>query len=535
MANKLLYKEEARKNIKQGVDKLVDAIKVTLGPKGQNGVVYKEYGNPIVTNDGISLLKEIEVEDEFQNIGARLVKEAASKTNDATGDGTTTASILVQSMASEGLKHITAGYNPILLREALKSASKQVIETLDKHSVNIDNIQDITNVATISAQDEKVGQAIAKIFDKIGQNAVITVEPAHKLGLFTDIVEGMQFNQGYLSPYMVTDKESRKATLEAPAILLTDKTISTLNDAMNIANQVVHELENKNILIVAEDVKGDALAMFMTNHIKGTFNCAAVKAPSFASNKKELLEDIAVLTDAKIISSDLGNSLQDINADMFGTAEKVVVSQDTTTIVSNQKDSSDVKKRIKQLEKDIEQAESDYKKEKIKERLAKLTSGVAVISIGAATEVERKEKIDKVEDAVNATRAGIEEGILPGGGIPLFRIGKMLASYETQDKNRMAANQIISQALQAPARQIIRNAGQDSSEVLAQLKDKFAYGYNALTGQYGDLTDQGIIDPTKVVKSAFQNAISVVCSLLTVETAIVNTVEETPQEQQNAV
>ncbi len=529
MAKQILYGELARRKLKNGVDKLANAVKVTLGPKGRNAVLDKGFGSPTITNDGVSIAKEIELEDKVENIGAEIVKEVASKTNDVAGDGTTTATLLTQALVAEGLKNVTAGANPLALRRGLEKGAKFVVEELKKMSKPISTKEEMAQVATISAEDSELGNLIAEVMAEVGKDGVVTVEESQTLGIQKEIVKGLQFDRGYISPYMITDPERMEAVYEDVYILVTDKKLSSLQDVLPILEKVA-QTGKKNLVIIADDVDGDALATLVVNKLRGMFNALAVKAPGFGDRKKELLQDIAVVTGAQVISEELGMKLENVELSMLGHARRVVATKDTTTIVEGKGDKKDIEARIKQIKRQIEEATSEFDKEKLQERLAKLAGGVAVIKVGAPTEVEQKARQHKTEDALAATRAAIEEGILPGGGVALLRVAQKLSEFKLEDPEEMVAVNILKRALEEPIRQIAQNAGKDGAVVAAEvLKHKGSYGYNAAKDVYEDLLEAGIVDPTKVVRSALENAVSAASMLLTTETVVT----EKPEKKKN--
>jgi len=525
MAKQILFNESARQSLKKGVDKLADTVKVTLGPKGRNVVLDKGYGAPHITNDGVSIAKEIELEDKYENVGASIIKEVATKTNDVAGDGTTTATILAQAIITEGLKNVTAGANPIQIKKGLEKGRDVVTEALKKISKPIGSKSEIAQVATISAQDAEIGGMLADIMHELGKDSVITVEESQAFGLSKEMVEGMQFDKGYISHYMITNAERMEAEYEDPFILITDKKISSLQELIPVIEKIA-KAGRKDLVIIADDVDGDALPTLVVNKLRGTFNALAVKAPGFGDRKKEMLQDIAVLTGGQVISEEVGLKLENIDLKMLGRARKVVATKDNTTIVEGKGKKSEIEERIAQIKRQIEKSDSDFDKEKLQERLGKLSGGVAVIKVGAATEVEMKAKKDKIEDALNATKAAVEEGIVPGGGVALIRALKALDGVKVQDDEKVALN-ILRRALEEPLRQIATNAGKDGSVVAAEVKKGEAgFGYNAGTDEYVDLIKEGIIDPTKVVRSALQHAISAAAMLLTTEAVVTDIPEK---------
>ena len=527
MAKDVKYNEEARQAIKVGIDKVADAVKITLGPKGRNAILDKGYGAPTITNDGVTIAKEIELEDKFENIGAELIKEVASKTNDVAGDGTTTSTILTQAIAREGLKYVAMGVNPVGIRHGIEAAGKEVIKELKANSKKIESKEEIAQVARISAEDPEVGNIIAEVMEKVGKDGVITVEESQTFGLSSDIVEGMQFDKGYISPYMITNTEKMQAEFEDPYILITDKKISSLNEVLPILEKIT-QAGKKDIVIIAEEVDGEALATLVINKLRGTFNALAIKAPGFGDRRKEMLSDIAVVTGGKVITEDLGIKLENATLDMLGNARKIISTKDNTTIVDGKSGKNDIENRIAQIRKEIEATDSDFDKEKLQERLAKLTGGVAVLKVGAATESELTYRKHKVEDALAATKAAVEEGIVAGGGTALVKagvavksVGVKTPSQDTKDEFE-AGFKILLRALEEPLRQIVQNAGKEEGAVIANLvRNGKQDGYNAVSGAVvPDMIKEGIIDPVKVTRSALENAISVSAMLLTTEVAV---------------
>ncbi|AEM78117.1 chaperonin GroEL [Thermoanaerobacter thermohydrosulfuricus] len=527
MAKQIKYGEEARRALERGVNAVADTVKVTLGPRGRNVVLDKKYGSPTVTNDGVTIAREIELEDPFENQGAQLLKEAATKTNDIAGDGTTTATLLAQAMVREGLKNLAAGANPMLLRRGIAKAVDAAVEGLKRISKPIDNKESIAHVASISAADEEIGKLIAEAMDKVGKDGVITVEESKTLGTTLEVVEGMQFDRGYISPYMVTDAEKMEAVLEEPVILITDKKISNIQDLLPLLEQIVQQ--GKKLLIIADDVEGEALATLIVNKLRGTFTCVAVKAPGFGDRRKEMLQDIAILTGGQVISEELGYDLKDVRLDMLGRARQVKVTKEYTTIVGGAGDPSEIKKRVNQIKAQIEETTSDYDREKLQERLAKLAGGVAVIQAGAATETELKEKKHRIEDALAATKAAVEEGIVPGGGIALLNViedvQKVVDSLEGDFKT---GAKIVLRALEEPVRQIATNAGVDGSVIVEKIKAAKDpnFGYDAYKEEFTDMFKAGIVDPTKVTRTALQNAASIASMILTTEAIVVDIPEK---------
>jgi len=524
MAKEIKFSEDARRAMLRGVDALADTVKVTLGPKGRNVVLEKKFGSPLITNDGVTIAKEIEFEDAFENMGAQLVSEVASKTNDVAGDGTTTATVLAQAMIREGLKNVTAGANPVGIRRGIELAVDVATEELAKISNPIQGKDSIAQVASISASDDEVGLLIAEAMEKVGNDGVITIEESKGFTTELEVVEGMEFDRGYASPYMVTDQDKMEAVLEDPYILITDKKISSIQDVLPLLEQVVQQ--GKPILIIAEDVEGEALATLVVNKLRGTFNAVAVKAPGFGDRRKAMLEDIAILTGGEVITEDLGLDLKTSTIDQLGRASKVVVSKENTTIVEGAGDSAAISARVNQIRAQAEETTSDFDKEKLQERLAKLAGGVAVIKVGAATETELKERKLRIEDALNSTRAAVEEGIVSGGGTALINIYNKVAELSLEGDEATGKN-IVLRALEEPVRQIATNAGLDGSIVVERLKnEEVGIGFNAATGEWVNMIDDGIVDPTKVTRSALQNAASVAAMLLTTEAVVADIPEE---------
>ena len=519
-AKQITYDVQAREKIMKGVDTLANAVKVTLGPRGRNVIIEKAFGSPKVTKDGVTVAKEIELEDKFENTGAQMVKEVASKTSDVAGDGTTTATILAQAIYREGSKLVAAGANPMALKRGMDKAVEKVVEELKKLSTPTREKKEIAQVGTISANnDSSIGEIIAEAMEKVGKEGVITVEEAKGMETTLEIVEGMQFDRGYLSPYFVTDPEKMEVHLEEPFILIHEKKISAMKDLIPILEEVARS--GKPLLIIAEDVEGEALATLVVNKIRGTLKCAAVKAPGFGERRKAMLEDIAILTGGRVISEDLGIKLENVTLNDLGTAKKVIIDKDNTTIVEGGGSKEALEGRVKQIRLQIEETTSDYDREKLQERLAKLIGGVAVIRVGAATESEMKEKKDRVEDALNATRAAVEEGIVPGGGVAYLRAQKALENLEGFSEEEKLGAEIIKKALEEPLKQIANNAGFEGSVVVERVKaEKGAFGFNAEKGEYEDLMKAGVIDPTKVTRFALQNAVSVAGLLLTTEAMV---------------
>lgn len=519
MAKMIEFGDEGRAGLQRGVNKLADTVKVTLGPKGRNVVLDKGFGAPTITNDGVTIAKEIELEDKFEDMGAQLIKEVASKTNDVAGDGTTTATILAQSMINEGLRNVAAGANPMEIRHGIEKATTKVVESIKKNSKEIAGREEIAQVASVSAGEEEIGNLIAEVMDLIGKDGVVTVEESNTLGLEKEVVRGMQFDNGFISQYMITDTASMKAVLENPYILITDKKISSVAEILPVL-EAIAQSGKKDIVIIAEDIDGEALATLVLNKLRGTINVLAVKAPGFGDRRKEMLQDIAVITGGQVISSDLGQKLEDTKIEMLGSARRVESDKDNTIIIEGKGDKEGVKERIAQLKTQIEKTSSDFDREKLNERLAKLSGGVGVIKVGAATETELKEKKYKVEDAVEATKAAIEEGIVPGGGVALVDTITELDSIKTTGDESIGI-EIVKKALESPMRQIAENAGTEGSIVIETVKKlKPGEGYNALTGEYGNMVNFGIIDPAKVARSAMQNAASISALILTTESVV---------------
>jgi len=534
MAKEILYKDKARESLKRGIDKVANVVKVTLGPKGRNVILEKSYGSPVITKDGVTVAKEISLENKLENVAAQLVKEVAEKTADIAGDGTTTATLLVQAIVNEGFNQISAGANPVILKKGIDKAVEKTLKMLDEKSVKIEDKKKIEEVASISANDPEIGKLIAEVFNDIGKDGVVTVEESQTLGFSKEVVEGLQFDKGYISPYMMTDTERMEAILDDPYILITDQKISSMNDLLPILEKVI-QAGKKNIAIIADDVEGEALATLIVNKIRGTFSALAIKAPGFGDRRKEMLEDIAIVTGGKVITSDLGLKLENADLSMLGQARRVVANKDNTTIVDGKGEKSEIEKRIKQIKSQIEKSDSEFDKEKLTERLAKLSGGVAVLKVGAVTETEMKEKKYRIEDAINATRAALEEGIVPGGGIALFEIAKELnnnkSKYFPIIGDEAKGVDILLRALEYPLRTIVENAGKAPEDVFTFLlkENKPGLGFNALTGEFVEMTKEGIIDPTKVVKTALSNASSV-ASLILISEAVIS---EIPEKKQN--
>ena len=518
MAKDIKFSEEARRAMLRGVDALADTVKVTLGPKGRNVVLEKKFGSPLITNDGVTIAKEIELEDAFENMGAKLVAEVASKTNEIAGDGTTTATVLAQSMIREGLKNVTAGANPMVVRKGIEKAVAVAIEELKSISKPIEGKESIAQVAAISSADEEVGALIAEAMERVGNDGVITIEESKGFTTELDVVEGMQFDRGYSSPYMVTDSDKMEAVLENPYILITDKKISNIQEVLPVLEQVVQQ--GKPLLLIAEDVEGEAQATLVVNKLRGTFNAVAVKAPGFGDRRKAMLEDIAALTGGEVITEELGRDLKSATLSSLGRAAKVVVTKETTTIVEGAGETSEIGARINQIRSQLEETTSEFDKEKLQERLAKLAGGVAVIKVGAATETELKERKLRIEDALNSTRAAVEEGIVAGGGTALVSVYNKVAQIELEGDAQTGVN-IVLRALEEPVRQIAHNAGLEGSVVVERLKkEEIGVGFNAANGQWVNMIESGIVDPTKVTRSALQNAASVAAMFLTTEAVV---------------
>lgn len=529
MAKDIQFNIDARDGLKRGVDALANAVKVTLGPKGRNVIISKAFGGPSVTKDGVSVAKEIELEDALENMGAQMVKEVASKTNDLAGDGTTTATVLAQAIVKEGLKNVAAGANPMDLKRGIEKAVDAIVGDLEKQAQTVgDAVEKIKQVAAVSANnDETIGDLIAQAFEKVGKEGVITVEEAKGMDTYVDVVEGMQFDRGYLSPYFVTDSEKMTTELDSPYILLFDKKISAMKDLLPVLEPVAQS--GKPLLIIAEDVDGEALATLVVNKLRGSLKIAAVKAPGFGDRRKAMLEDIAILTGGTVIAEERGFTLENATIDMLGTCEKVSIDKDNTTIVNGAGAGDDITARVSQIKSQIETTTSDYDKEKLQERLAKLAGGVAVLYVGAASEVEMKEKKDRVDDALHATRAAVEEGIVAGGGVALVRAKKALASVETMNADEATGLQIVERAIEAPLRTIVENAGGEGSVVVAKVMEgKNDFGYDAKSETYVNLMEAGIIDPKKVTRVAIENAASVSGMILTTECALIDIKEDAP-------
>ena len=528
MAKQIVYGEEARRALERGVNQLADTVKITLGPKGRNVVLDKKFGAPLVTNDGVTIAKEIELEDPFENMGAQLVKEVSTKTNDVAGDGTTTATLLAQAMISEGMKNVAAGANPMIMKRGIQKAVDTAVEVIKNNSQPVKSTEDIAKVGTISSGDEIIGNLIADAMEKVSQNGVITIEESKTAETYSEVVEGMQFDRGYITPYMATDNEKMEAVLEDPYILLTDKKISNIQEVLPVLESIVQS--GGKLLIIAEDVEGEALATIILNKLRGTFVCVCVKAPGFGDRRKEMLQDIAILTGGQVISSDLGMELKDTEISMLGRAHQVKVGKENTIIVDGAGEQNVIKDRIGQIHNEIEASTSEYDKEKLQERLAKLSGGVAVIKVGAATEVEMKEKKLRIEDALNATRAAVEEGVVAGGGTVYVNaslgVKKLMESMDGDEKTGVAT---VANALQAPIQQIVKNAGLEGAVILDKVisEGEANYGFNATAESYCNMMDAGITDPTKVCRSALENAASIAAMVLTTE-SLVTDIPEPP-------
>ena len=529
MAKDIIYGIEARNALSRGVDKLADTVKITLGPKGRNVVLDKKFGAPLITNDGVTIAKEIELDDAAENMGAQLVKEVATKTNDAAGDGTTTATVLAQALIREGMKNVTAGANPMILRKGIKKAVDRAVECLVANSKKVNGSADIARVGTISAGDELIGELIADAMEKVTADGVITVEESRSADTYSEVVEGMQFDRGYLSPYMATDMDKMEAVLDDALILITDKKISNLQDILPVLEQVIQA--GKKLLIIAEDVEGEALTTLVLNKLRGTFTCVAVKAPGFGDRRKEMLQDIAILTGGEVISSEIGLELKDASIEYLGHARQIKVNKDTTIIVDGAGHPDDINARVHQIRSALEITTSEFDKEKLQERLAKLSGGVAVIKVGAATEVEMKEKKLRIEDALNATRAAVEEGIVAGGGTAYLNVIADVAKIaDTVEGDEKTGVMIVLKALEAPVRQIAENAGLDGGVIVHTIKNsgKIGWGFDAYKEEYCDMVSCGIVDPTKVTRSALQNAASIASVILTTESVVSDKKEENP-------
>ncbi|WP_418528600.1 chaperonin GroEL [Hominenteromicrobium sp.] len=521
MAKQIIYGEEARKALLGGINKLADTVKITLGPKGRNVVLDKKFGAPLITNDGVTIAKEVELEDPFENMGAQLVKEVATKTNDVAGDGTTTATLLAQALIREGMKNVTAGANPMVLRKGIQKATETAVEAIEKNAKKVSGTKDIARVAAVSSASEQIGNLIADAMEKVTSDGVITVEESKTAETYSEVVEGMMFDRGYITPYMVTDTDKMVAVIDDAYILITDKKSSNIQEILPLLEQIVPS--GKKLVIIAEDIEGEALTTLILNKLRGTFTCVGVKAPGFGDRRKEMLTDIATLTGGQVISSELGLELKDTTVDQLGRARQVKIDKENTIIVDGAGDSEAIKSRVSQIRSQIETTTSDFDREKLQERLAKLAGGVAVIKVGAATEVEMKEQKMRIEDALAATKAAVEEGIVAGGGTALIdAIPAVKAYVDSVDGDEKTGAAIVLKALEEPVRQIAANAGLEGSIIIEHLKAKntVGYGYNALTDTYGDMIDAGIVDPTKVTRSALQNASSVASTVLTTESLV---------------
>ena len=529
MAKQMIYGEDARKALKSGIDQLANTVKITLGPKGRNVVLDKKFGAPLITNDGVTIAKEIELDDPFENMGAQLVKEVATKTNDVAGDGTTTATLLAQALIQEGMKNVTSGANPMVVKSGIQKAVNAAVESLRSHSKAVDGTADIARVATVSSASEFIGNLIAEAMEKVTADGVITVEESKTAETYSEVVEGMMFDRGYITPYMATDTDKMEAVMDDAYILITDKKISNIQEILPLLEKIVQS--GKKLVIIAEDVEGEALTTLILNKLRGTFNCVAVKAPGFGDRRKEMLQDIAVLTGGQVITSDLGLELKDADIYQLGRARQVKVDKENTIIVGGMGDADAIKARVNQIRGQIETTTSDFDREKLQERLAKLAGGVAVIKVGAATEVEMKEQKLRIEDALAATKAAVEEGIVAGGGVALINtmndVAKLLDEVSGDERTGV---QIVLKALEEPVRQIAANAGLEGSVIVANIKasEKLGYGFNAATEEYGDMIGFGVVDPTKVTRSALQNAASVAAMVLTTESLVADKKEPAP-------
>ena len=531
MAKEIKFNEEARKGMEAGINKLSNTVKVTLGPKGRNVVLDKKFGSPLITNDGVTIAREIELEDPYENMGAQLVKEVATKTNDVAGDGTTTATLLAQAIIREGLKNVAAGANPMIIQKGIKKAVEKAVEGIKEFSKPVETKESIAQVASISAADEEVGKLISDAMEKVGKDGVITVEESRSMGTTLEVVEGMQFDRGYVSPYMVTNTEKMEAELEDPYILITDKKITNIQEVLPVLEQIVQQ--GKPLLIIADDVEGEAMATLVVNKLRGTFNCVAVKAPAFGDRRKDMLQDIAILTGGTVISEDLGYELKETSIEMLGRARRVTVGKELTVIVNGAGEQKAIEERVALIRNQIEISDSEYDRDKLQERLAKLAGGVAVIQVGAATETELKERKLRIEDALAATRAAVEEGIVPGGGTVLLNvIPRVKALLEKTNGDEKTGVSIIVKALEEPVRQIAINAGLEGSVIVENVKNaEVGIGFDALNEKYVNMLESGIVDPTKVTRSALQNASSVASMVLTTEAAVADVTKEEPMGQ----
>ncbi len=529
MAKILKFNEEARRGLEAGVNKLADAVKVTLGPKGRNVVLDKKFGAPTITNDGVSIAREVELEDPFENMGAQLVKEVATKTNDVAGDGTTTATVLAQALVREGLRNVAAGANPMALKKGIEAAVAAAVDSIADQAVQVDDSKEqIANVAGISAADATIGQVLADAIEKVGKDGVVTVEESNTFGMDLEFVEGMQFDKGYLSPYFVSDPERQEAVLEEPYILLNQGKISSVQDMLPVLEKVMQS--GRPLLIISEDVEGEALATLVVNKIRGTFSSVAVKAPGFGERRKAMLQDMAILTGGQVIAEEVGLKLDGVSLEMMGSARKVVVTKDETTIIEGAGESSEVKGRISQIKREIDETDSDWDREKLQERLAKLSGGVAILRVGAATEIEMKEKKQRMEDALSATRAAVEEGIVPGGGTVLIRASEILTAIKSDNDDEQTGIDVLRRSLLAPIRIIAANSGYEGAVILAKVSDSKEknFGFDAHKGEYGDMMTMGIVDPAKVTRAAVENAVSVAGMILTTEALISEKEEPMP-------
>lgn len=529
MAKKIIYGEEARKSLQSGIDQLTDTVKITLGPKGRNVVLDKQFGSPLITNDGVTIAKEIELEDEFENMGAQLVKEVAVRTNDAAGDGTTTATLMAQTLVNEGMKNVAAGANPMAVKRGIQKAVDAAVEAIKENSQQIAGSDDIARVATVSSDNEFVGKLIAEAMEKVSADGVITIEESKTADTYSDVVEGMQFDRGYITPYMVTDTDKMEAIIDDASILITDKKISVIQDILPLLEQIMQS--GKKLVIIAEDIEGEALSTLILNKLRGTFNCVAIKAPGFGDRRKEMLQDIAILTGGTVISEEVGLELKDATMDMLGQAHKVKVNKENTVIVDGAGEKSAIEARVSQIRSQLEDTTSEFDKEKLQERLAKLAGGVAVIKVGAATEVEMKEKKMRIEDALSATKAAVEEGIIAGGGTAfLSLVPAVSAIVDSLDGDERTGAKIVMKSLESPVRQIAENSGEEGSVIINNIcsKNEINYGYDVAKQQYGDMIKLGIVDPAKVTRSALQNAASVASMVLTTESLVADIKEENP-------
>ena len=531
MAKQIIYGEEARKSLQAGIDKLADTVKITLGPKGRNVVLDKKFGSPLITNDGVTIAKEIELEDAFENMGAQLVKEVSTKTNDAAGDGTTTATLLAQALVREGMKNIASGANPMVVKKGISKAVDKAVETIVSNSKVVEGTDDIARVATVSSADESVGKLIAEAMEKVTSDGVITIEESKTAETYSEVVEGMQFDRGYIAPYMVTDTDKMEAVIDDAYILITDKKISNIQEILPLLEEIVKS--GKKLLIIAEDIEGEALSTIIVNKLRGTFTCVGVKAPGFGDRRKEMLRDIAILTGGDVITEELGFELKDTTIENLGRARQVVVQKENTIIVDGAGDAEEIKNRIKEIKNQIEITTSDFDREKLQERLAKLSGGVAVIKVGAATEIEMKEKKLRIEDALAATKAAVEEGIVAGGGTALLNaIENVKALTDSLDGDEKTGANIVLKALEEPVRQIAKNAGLEGSVIIDKImsSEKVGYGFDAYNEEYVDMISAGIVDPTKVTRSALQNAASVASMVLTTESLVADIPEPEPAQ-----